>query len=385
MPDLYSGPAGGFESSHSARTIRDRQAVLDAAIDRASREPVARTGRRLVQVYDGGNMSACPDVFYLTHPVEADGIEAESATGGFLADTDKTVPVLMLGHAPFAGMVLVATAVGGRWVAEPPKEGPGCGCANSVCTIPFYNLDLAKGATHYPLAFSLADGGGYQWAYTVSGITYYQLFCHTPGCPDFGFEIPLANDGSGCSSCAGDTGIALTAHTCTPKDDFFSLTFLATGCGTYNGTWVVSDLQFRPGLCCSPCAIPKQDLSFTATTVNFGSVGGTLSVVDCGAGGWDSGRVALGTFAGVEQAIEILLDCQPDEYEFGFYAGQNVDTLVIRYYADGTLTAICTLRVDYDLTSFTCGDAFSLTWTVPALAGPCTTVKGVVTKLVITL
>lgn len=59
-----------------------------------------------------------PERVYLTHPVALDGDEKEGATGIPVVDTGTTLPVVVMRRAPSEGQFLVATAVGGRWVAE---------------------------------------------------------------------------------------------------------------------------------------------------------------------------------------------------------------------------------------------------------------------------
>ena len=101
-----------------SRILRDRQAAARAAIDRAAAVPGVAAARRLVQVYDGGAMPTAADRVYLTHPVELDGAETEGGAASPYVDTLTTIPVVVLWHAPAVGDQLVATAVGGRWVAE---------------------------------------------------------------------------------------------------------------------------------------------------------------------------------------------------------------------------------------------------------------------------
>ena len=80
--------------------------------------PAVAAARRLVSVYNGGSMPTQPDHIFLTHPVELDGAEAEGGAASPNVDTSATIPVVVLWHAPQAGDLLVASSVGGRWVAE---------------------------------------------------------------------------------------------------------------------------------------------------------------------------------------------------------------------------------------------------------------------------
>ncbi len=67
------------------RILRNRQAALGRAIDRAVEASPLITARMLVQVYNGGAMPTSPDKVYLTHPVELDGTEIR----GWLRDPER--------------------------------------------------------------------------------------------------------------------------------------------------------------------------------------------------------------------------------------------------------------------------------------------------------
>jgi hypothetical protein len=121
-----------------ARILRDRQGDFRAAIDRAPGVPAVAAARRLVSVYNGGNMPTQPDHIFLTHPVELDGSEIEGGPASPNVDASATIPVVVLWNAPQVGDLLVATSVGGRWVAERPG-----GCKVTICvvqcgTVPVY-------------------------------------------------------------------------------------------------------------------------------------------------------------------------------------------------------------------------------------------------------
>lgn len=110
--------------------LRDRQAAFFTEIDRAhGRVPVA-SARRLVSIYDGGAMPSQPSRVFLSHPVELDGSESEGSSASADVNSSATIPVLVLQGVPQAGDLLVATAVGGRWVAERPAGGP-----TNICVI----------------------------------------------------------------------------------------------------------------------------------------------------------------------------------------------------------------------------------------------------------
>ena len=64
----------------------------------------------------------CPrgtDRVYLMSPVRLDGGDAEGAAASLAVDGTRAIPVVVIGSTPpQAGDLLVALAVGGRWVAE---------------------------------------------------------------------------------------------------------------------------------------------------------------------------------------------------------------------------------------------------------------------------
>jgi hypothetical protein len=121
------------------RVLRERQEALSRAVDLAGGQPTTfASARILVSVFDDGSIPIVPNVYYLTNPVQITGTENENDAGTFDIDTDTVVPVIVLANAPIAGDLLVATSVGGRWVAE---EGPVAlalsmnfviGCCNSA-------------------------------------------------------------------------------------------------------------------------------------------------------------------------------------------------------------------------------------------------------------
>jgi hypothetical protein len=105
-------------TAQDARPIRHGQGDLRAAIDRAAGAPTIAAPRRLVSVYNGGKMPNQADYIFLSHPVECDGLEVEGGVASPNVDTTVTIPVVVLRSAPQVGDLLVATSVGGRWVAQ---------------------------------------------------------------------------------------------------------------------------------------------------------------------------------------------------------------------------------------------------------------------------
>jgi hypothetical protein len=125
------------------RQLRARHADLAELVDRALRSGGGGTMRRLVQVYDGGMIPSAGDHFFLTNPVELNGLETEGGTAAPVVDTTQTIVVDVLNHPAVAGDLLTAYAVGGRWVAERFGTPGGGGAPCYPCTIPEMDLTLS--------------------------------------------------------------------------------------------------------------------------------------------------------------------------------------------------------------------------------------------------
>lgn len=104
--------------TNSFRTLRERQTVLRQAIDVAWPQDDGQSARQLVQVYDGGSMPTAPDHFFACHPAELDCPETEGSPCPPVVDSSTTIFVDFLRGVPRPNDLAVATAVGGRWVAE---------------------------------------------------------------------------------------------------------------------------------------------------------------------------------------------------------------------------------------------------------------------------
>jgi hypothetical protein len=112
----------------------------------------------LCQVVNKGAIPGSTEKVFLVNPVRLDGSEREGATAGPVVDSTRTIPVVVVGHTPpVAGDLLLAHAVGGRWVAETGASELSLSC--SPCPIPKKNLAvswtnyvLGSGAT--PLVYS---------------------------------------------------------------------------------------------------------------------------------------------------------------------------------------------------------------------------------------
>ena len=172
-----AGPIG-----QDARVIRDRQAVHRIAIDRAAHLPAAAAARRLVSVYNGSNMPAQPDHIFLTHPVELDGAEAEGQPGSANVDTSATIPVVVLWNAPQVGDLLVASSVGGRWVAERAGSSQTTVCVGVCVNLPIVGATVniytngvleGSGTTGSNGCCTLSVSGTYLVEVVVSGQLVY--------------------------------------------------------------------------------------------------------------------------------------------------------------------------------------------------------------------
>ena len=113
---------------------------------------------------------------FLLNPLSADGPETEGASASFAVDSTRAIPVVVVGgKPPEAGDLLVALAVGGRWVAEgSPDQALGC----SPCPIPRRDLTLSwaggpHGGGSTPLVYT-APG---RWNSACANQMLYSLSC----------------------------------------------------------------------------------------------------------------------------------------------------------------------------------------------------------------
>jgi hypothetical protein len=213
----------------STRQLRQRHADLAALVDQFKTPASAGTPRRLVQIYDGGAIpTGQPDKFYLTHPVELDGTEAEGGTYTATVDTDQTIAVVILGSSAAVGDLVVAHAIGGRWVAErraPAKPivswccdivggrdapdsldvsiGP-LGTFNLPLVLDFSTLGLGSGAGWFTSgtltysAFGDCPGGSYSYAIWIQGCALYFVYpvgSTTHSCLPCAYWCPITGSG----------------------------------------------------------------------------------------------------------------------------------------------------------------------------------------------
>jgi hypothetical protein len=189
------------------------------------------TPRFLGQVVNGGSMPGATDRVFLVNPVRVYGTEAEGVPPVLAVDSARRIPVVVIGAlAPLTGDLLLALAVGGRWVA---KVGGAASLPCSPCAIPNRNLTLSwTNALIGPGSTTLAFNPPSQWTSVCTNQIAFQLSC-------LGGSIQLAvtyflsgNCPAGQSqSCvspgSGPFAISLASFSCSP----FLLQYTVTGAG----------------------------------------------------------------------------------------------------------------------------------------------------------
>lgn len=170
---------------------------------------------------------------FLVHPVRTDGPEAEGATASLEEDVTRAIPVVVIGGTPpRVGDLLVALAVGGRWVAEAGGPPPSEGC--SPCPIPSRDLTVSwiggpddGGST--PLVYRAPN----QWSSACANQLLYSLSC-PGGSVQFTATYFLSGGCPGgqaysCSS-RGDAPPALLLDSYSCRPFFLRYTVSESGC-----------------------------------------------------------------------------------------------------------------------------------------------------------
>ena len=216
-------PRGGHEA-HPTRLLRLRSndPLEGAAPPRAPRPPRG-TPRFLGQVVAGAKMPSGTDQVYLMSPVRLDGADAEGATATHSTDGTRIIPVVVIGDTPpQAGDLLVALAVGGRWVAE-SRSGSSPELSCSPCGIPKKNLTLSWtnvlfGPGSTPLVYTPPG----QW---ISACTNQLLFALA--CPGSSITLTATYFLSGfCPTGQGQSCVS-------PGVDPFSLSLAGSSCSPF--------------------------------------------------------------------------------------------------------------------------------------------------------
>jgi hypothetical protein len=135
------------------------------------------TPRFVGRVVNGGAMPSQTGQVYLVNPVRLGGVESEGTTASVSVDTTRTIPVVVIGETPpEVGDLLIAMAVGGRWVAS--AGGAPLSFACSPCPIPKKNLTVSwanvlTGNGSTTLVFTAPA----QWNSACSHQLLYSLSC----------------------------------------------------------------------------------------------------------------------------------------------------------------------------------------------------------------
>lgn len=302
----------------------------------------------LVRLYQEASFPTAGGRYFMARPVAIDGPEAEGGAAALAADEAATIPVLVVGaRIPAPGDVLVAHAVGGRWVAESGgSPGDLCGIACPACGGALFdargtftdgegnagNLDARSfdfgDGTGFSLAWfsgeftrptsqgihcttdpfgvvtcALGPGTlGYQYAVKCVGnkVRVY-LLTNPVGC-----ESPLVNPNSpGWRQDAPTWPVVKTIWsgdaevTCDPSGLSGSITFnlsaacfstvvfhpLDTPAGPFE--FQIPSLPRQPQVCCYPCPLPKRDLRLSWVNPLIGD--GSVTLAYSAPGTWASG------------------------------------------------------------------------------------------------
>lgn len=140
----------------------------------ASRRPAYGSARQLVSIFQETTIPTQPDRYFAAHPATLGCAETEGDPCPPTIDTSTTMYVDVLNQAAVAGDLLVATAVGGRWVAEKGSSKKNCGCYIPCQTIqiPASDLTLTMAGSVSPC--NTARGGiGPSQAYSYSTTLNY--------------------------------------------------------------------------------------------------------------------------------------------------------------------------------------------------------------------
>jgi hypothetical protein len=176
-------------------------------------------------VTSGGSIPVQTGMVFLVNPVRLDGLESEGATPTTLVDTTRTIPVVVIGEmAPSAGDLLMAVAVGGRWVATGGVSScfP-CRIPTKDLTVSWSNTQFGAGSTK----LSYTPPG--QWSSSCSHQILYSLSCAGGQIQFVATHFPNANcqGGQGVSCVSPGVNpyaLTLASYTCIPFFLRFSVT-----------------------------------------------------------------------------------------------------------------------------------------------------------------
>ncbi|WP_422932022.1 hypothetical protein [Singulisphaera sp. PoT] len=143
------------------RILRERHSDLAIAVDRTRYEP-RKGGQMLVQVQDCGSLPTEMKKYYCCKVIDPGGAEVEGQPGGFDPLTGRVYVIAIGDKVPVVDDYLLASAIGGRWVAESYKS-PTSGASLCLESKNGCNADPFDPGYGYPLpgfVFTLTDPDG---------------------------------------------------------------------------------------------------------------------------------------------------------------------------------------------------------------------------------
>lgn len=205
--------------------MRSRRGDQAAFADRIDRDDALGVNRLLVRITTGGSFPTTIDRVFFSVPVTIDCDEVEGATPTY-TDGDLIVPVIALGPLiPSIGDLVVARAVGGRWVIE--KGGSTSTCVEcEPCCIPARNLVVSWVNSQIGGGSAvLTWDGSTTWSSGCAGPLQMTLAC-VAGSIVFTVRYFPSGDcpGGSYSECSSASGLTLVQTLCTP----FVLTYSMT-------------------------------------------------------------------------------------------------------------------------------------------------------------
>lgn len=212
------------------RSERLRQEGIQGRVIDARWISPTQTARHLVAIYDGGSIPTTVPSVFLTHPVWVDADDTEGATPSTSTDTSQTIPVVVIGPTvPVAGEMVVAHAIGGRWVAEYGLSTGGtlscypCAIPLTTLALSWVNSSLGNGSTTLTQDTSISwkSGCTNQLLYAfgcISGFLYFEVDYFISGSCPTGQKLFCSAPGS------SPNGLTLSSYTCDP----FSVTYTLT-------------------------------------------------------------------------------------------------------------------------------------------------------------
>jgi hypothetical protein len=232
-------------AQHESRILRARHQDLEDLVGRIVPRRSEGTPTCLVQIYDGGAMPTSPDHYFYGHPVQLGGEETEGGAWTLTVDAANTYVVDVLHNAPSVGDVLMAYAIGGRWVAERGASNPTyeCMCGALPCNLPWVDLTLSwtegpDGAGSTTLFWT-----GNSWISDCADDIIWSIDCSDESDVLHATQYTACEDGEFVTSCA----LAVATRSCSPP---MSLAY------TIPGTCFLSDLGYEGLTITGPDTIP---------------------------------------------------------------------------------------------------------------------------------